>query len=125
MRSLKTVLATAAEMCEQALAATGKSKSEESEDSICLRALSKSNVPKLTDADLVLFKGILSDLFPERFPKRSDLDGLVSTLRKVCGHLDSARSALPSSSICSWHAALLRLFGRHPQFPGACELACP
>ena len=60
------MLHTAHELRDKAMPPTGASTAvlAAAEEEVCLRALSKSNVPKLTDADLVAFKAVLADVFP-------------------------------------------------------------
>ncbi|PBJ72155.1 dynein heavy chain [Trypanosoma cruzi cruzi] len=68
------------------ISAAGLNKREspnEEEDLLLLRALRDSNVPKFLIDDIVLFEGIISDLFPGTKVPSTDYGMVVDVLRQV------------------------------------------
>ncbi|KAH9586143.1 Dynein heavy chain [Trypanosoma melophagium] len=68
------------------ISAAGLNKKEnpnEDEDLLLLRALRDSNVPKFLKDDIVLFEGIISDLFPGTKLPSTDYGVVVDALREV------------------------------------------
>ena len=49
-----------------------------------LKALLDANLPKFLDQDILLFRGILSDLFPGVVLPRYDYDNLNKAVRSYC-----------------------------------------
>ncbi len=54
------------------------------EEMLLLRSLRDSNVPKFLANDVMLFNGIISDLFPEAQQSDTDHSALISSLRSAC-----------------------------------------
>jgi len=54
------------------------------EDKICLKALNDVNVPKFTSNDILLFKGITTDLFPGVKLPEQDYKMLVDQMKASC-----------------------------------------
>ncbi|KAM6325251.1 LOW QUALITY PROTEIN: dynein axonemal heavy chain 1 [Podargus strigoides] len=76
MRAVKSVISTA-----------GNLKRENptmDEELICLRAVRDANIPKFLQDDLKLFRGIVSDLFPNIKEKPVDYGILEEAIRKSC-----------------------------------------
>ncbi|KAM0726282.1 Dynein axonemal heavy chain 1 [Formica fusca] len=74
MRAVKTVIVTAGNLKRE--------QKDLEEDQICLRALRDVNVPKFLKNDLMLFNGIVSDLFPGLIEKPVDYGILEAGIRK-------------------------------------------
>ncbi|XP_023247279.1 dynein heavy chain 1, axonemal-like [Copidosoma floridanum] len=74
MRSVKTVIAVAGNLKRE--------QKDMGEQQICLKALRDVNVPKFLRDDLILFNGIISDLFPQVEEKQMDYATLVEGIRK-------------------------------------------
>jgi dynein heavy chain len=55
----------------------------EQEDILLLRALRDSNIPKFLRGDIILFEGIISDLFPKIQLPQVDYGALMDSLRRV------------------------------------------
>lgn len=54
------------------------------EELLVLRALRDSNLPKFLSNDVILFNGIISDLFPQVKPPASDHESLIEALEDAC-----------------------------------------
>ncbi|EAN77952.1 Cytoplasmic dynein 2 heavy chain (DYNC2H1), putative [Trypanosoma equiperdum] len=74
MRAVNTVISAAGLMKREC--------PDEEEDVLLLRALHDSNAPKFLDEDLLLFSGIISDLFPGVELPTRDYGSLLSTLKE-------------------------------------------
>ena len=77
MRAVKTVI-TAAGNLKRAFG------EDMAEDQIALRAIRDVNVPKFLQQDLVLFEGIVSDLFPETKLKEIDYGNFEAAVKQSC-----------------------------------------
>src|SRR5690606_3036181 len=75
MRAVNTVIASAGLL--------RRDVSEISEDLLLLRALKDSNLPKFLSNDVVLFNGIISDLFPKIIPPKVDYGVLMESLQEA------------------------------------------
>nr|XP_012140860.1 PREDICTED: dynein heavy chain 1, axonemal [Megachile rotundata] len=73
MRAVKTVIAVAGNLKRE--------QKDLNEQQICLRALRDVNVPKFLKDDLLLFNGIVSDLFPRLEEKQVDHGILAAEIR--------------------------------------------
>lgn len=58
--------------------------SAENEQSLMLRALMEVNFPKFIDSDLMLFKQILSDLFPNTLPSNAEDFAMSESVKYNC-----------------------------------------
>ena len=76
MRAVSTVIANAGNLKRQF--------PDMNEDQLLLRALRDSNLPKFLTEDIVLFNGIVSDLFPGLAPPDVDYDQLNGALVESC-----------------------------------------
>lgn len=54
---------------------------EQKEDNLLIRAMCDSNIPKFLKDDLVLFKALIKDLFPEADIKEVDYGSLVGEVQ--------------------------------------------
>ena len=91
MRAVKSIL-TAAGLLKRAFL-------DSQEDILVLRAINDVNLPKFTDADLPLFKGITSDLFLGLVIPTPDYEILIEGMKKACGELmDKKPTAMSVSS---------------------------
>jgi len=79
MRAVKSILTAAGQLKRQFLSSK--------EDILVLRAINDVNLPKFTDADLPLFKGITSDLFLGLEVPSPDYGVLKDGMIKACGEL--------------------------------------
>ena len=95
MRAVKSIL-TAAGILKRAFLASP-------EDILVLRAINDVNLPKFTDADLPLFKGITSDLFLGLNIPPPDYDVLVDGMTTACGELKDKKSTAMSVSSFNTH----------------------
>eukprot|EP00761_Pharyngomonas_kirbyi_P008673 gb/GECH01008685.1/.p1 GENE.gb/GECH01008685.1/~~gb/GECH01008685.1/.p1 ORF type:complete len:4033 (+),score=845.30 gb/GECH01008685.1/:1-12099(+) len=75
MRAIKSVLVMAGSL--------KRSNPELHEDVTLIRAMRDSNLPKFVSHDLPLFKGILSDLFPDAEVPDQDFGNLEQTVKQV------------------------------------------
>jgi len=76
MRAVKSVIVQAGNL--------KKKFPEKDEELILLRALCDANVPKFLSQDLVLFEGIISDLFPGKSKEQTEYDMLLhSVLQQI------------------------------------------
>ncbi|XP_060531534.1 dynein axonemal heavy chain 1-like [Cylas formicarius] len=76
MRAVKTVIAVAGNLKRE--------KPNMDEKQICLRAIRDVNVPKFLKDDLILFDGIVSDLFPRMVEEPVDYGALEKSIRVSC-----------------------------------------
>jgi dynein heavy chain, axonemal len=56
------------------------------EELLLLRALRDSNLPKFLKNDVMLFQGIISDIFPTAKPPKIDYGNLVKEIETACKH---------------------------------------
>ena len=96
MRAVKSIL-TAAGLLKRAFL-------EEQEDILVLRAINDVNLPKFTDADLPLFRGITSDLFLGLVIPEPDYEILIEGMQKACGELTDKKPTALSVSSFKTHA---------------------
>ncbi|EPY25664.1 dynein heavy chain, axonemal [Strigomonas culicis] len=80
MRAVNTVISAAGLMKRE--------HPEEAEDVLLLRALRDSNAPKFLDEDLLLFDGIISDLFPGLQLSPSDYGDFVVVMRETAQEMN-------------------------------------
>ena len=76
MRAVKTVISAAGNLKRE--------NPDMDEDLICLRAIRDVNVPKFLINDLKLFRGIVSDLFPNIKEQPIDYGVLLDTIKEAC-----------------------------------------
>jgi dynein heavy chain len=76
MRAVKTVISAAGNL--------KRAHADMGEDVIVLRAIREVNVPKFLADDLVLFDGIVSDLFPHTKTPQVDYGALEVAIRDAC-----------------------------------------
>ncbi|KAL7706715.1 dynein heavy chain cytosolic putative [Lotmaria passim] len=79
MRAVNTVISAAGLMKRE--------HPDEAEDVLLLRALRDSNAPKFLEEDLLLFDGIISDLFPGVQLKPADTAGFTAALEEQAANL--------------------------------------
>jgi dynein heavy chain len=96
MRAVKSIL-TAAGLLKRAFL-------DSQEDLLVLRAINDVNLPKFTDADLPLFKGITSDLFLGLTVPEPDYEILIEGMKKACGELMDKKPTAMSVSSFKTHA---------------------
>jgi dynein heavy chain, axonemal len=96
MRAVKSIL-TAAGLLKRAFL-------DSQEDLLVLRAINDVNLPKFTDADLPLFKGITSDLFLGLTVPEPDYEILIDGMKKACGELMDKKPTAMSVSSFKTHA---------------------
>ncbi|XP_066590873.1 dynein axonemal heavy chain 1-like [Prorops nasuta] len=77
MRAVKSVIAAAGNL--------KRSQQDLEEEQICMRALRDVNVPKFLKDDLILFNGIVSDLFPNLIERPPNYGILEHAIRKTIG----------------------------------------
>lgn len=75
MRAVNTVISAAGLLKRQ--------NPDEDEQLVLLRALRDSNLPKFLTDDIILFNGIISDLFPGTKPPVSDYGMLIESIKNV------------------------------------------
>ena len=95
MRAVKSILTAAGQLKRQFL--------QEKEDILVLRAINDVNLPKFTDADLPLFRGITSDLFLGLEVPEPDYTVLMEGMTKACGELINVAPNPMSVSSCKTH----------------------
>eukprot|EP00698_Gefionella_okellyi_P007650 TRINITY_DN186_c0_g3_i1.p1 TRINITY_DN186_c0_g3~~TRINITY_DN186_c0_g3_i1.p1 ORF type:complete len:2618 (+),score=811.11 TRINITY_DN186_c0_g3_i1:164-8017(+) len=76
MRAVNTVISNAGNLKRQF--------PDMNEDQLLLRALRDSNLPKFLPEDIILFSGIVSDLFPGTAPPEVDYGNLMQSLTDTC-----------------------------------------
>ena len=76
MRAVKAVLNAARRL--------KRTEEDTPEDQLLLRALEDVNVPKFLEEDILLFKNIISDLFPTTERPKIDYELLLSNCESVC-----------------------------------------
>jgi dynein heavy chain 1, cytosolic len=81
LRALKSVLVSAGNIKRQH---TQQVDGADEEQDILLRSICETVIPKLVASDIVLFKGLLSDVFPKREPRNLPLEELERHIKDVC-----------------------------------------
>ena len=85
MRAIKSILYMAGRLKAQAAAEMIRTGlvSTESEDTLLIRAMLDSNLPKFLVEDTLLFNGIVQDLFPSLKISQADHGRLETEIRKA------------------------------------------
>ena len=76
MRAIKSILYMAGKL-------KANDTGNESEDVLLIRAMQDSNIPKFMAEDIVLFNGIVQDLFPGMQIARAEYGALETQIRNI------------------------------------------
>jgi len=100
LRALKSVLVSAGNIQRQN---SQRGESSEGEQDILLRSICETVIPKLVASDIVLFRGLLSDVFPRQELRNLPMQDLERHIRDVCRE----RHLVPSTD---WLDKLFQLY---------------
>lgn len=121
MRSVKSVLTIAGTLKRATATASLSLANHVDENVVLIRAMYDANVSKLVDADSVLFRGILRDLFPETLATASGADdtlfgstatgvGIATWMASLAGEVDNQLAHHGLQVAPKWKKKVVELF---------------